>query len=450
MFYTFSPKTPNINKRVVRIQIPTKIYKKIKNNFVKINVNGTELIDKITSEKRFVIPKEQKIIFSNQNIVKIEIIKNKKRKKKSFIVNKKIDILNWLPEKNREEVKINIIGNKDNLTCFIKNFKGRVRQVIIKKYVPLEFCRLLGYYQAEGGKEKIIKKRRGREVVITNTNLDLVKDFIFLSKYLIDASNWNAEIKLTKRNELKEKFIIKELIKLGVKKNKIKIRKEKKLKDFSIRLSICSTLLSDIILNFMNCIRKKLIERRPLGKNYKIMYINFMQGLFSGDGNYNTFKNKDGGTHHRLIFYEGNKNYAIDYQKLLRNEGIKSNIIKIKDKNLYIIRTTLNWELLLLLKELNLFDYHKKHKEALVSSIKSHKRYKSNKYLIKLGDNFNIKQICEVSNKSKVICYNWIKKMVNNNLIVKNKINDWSSSLGGKRIKGILKNLENKGTNPSH
>ncbi len=446
MYYRFYTKTPNINDKIVRIQIPPKIHKKIKGNFVKIKINNIELLDKISSEKRFVIPKnlKQKIKFSNKNEIIIKMIKNKKKNKKESIVNGKLNVIKFIPEKTREGTKINIIEEGSNLICYIKNFKGRLNQVIIKKEVPFEFCRLLGYYQAEGAKEKIIKKRRGRQVVITNTNFNLIKDFISLSKNLIEINNWNVEVKSTKRNESKGEFLEKRLIELGIQKNKIKRRKEEKLKDFSIRLSIYSTLLSDIILNFMDCLRRKLIKEDILERKYLEIYINFMQGLFSGDGNYNTYKNKEGGTHHRVIFYEGDNNYAIDYQKLLKKLGIESNVIKIKDKNLYIVRATLNWKGLLLLQELKLFEYHKKHKETLINSIKTHKSYKSNKHLIKLGDNFDIKQICNIINKSKVIGYNWIKKMVDSDLIVKNKINDWSLSLEGKRIRNILKRIEEK------
>ncbi len=445
MFYTFSPKTPNINKRIVRIQIPPEIHKKIKGNFVKIKINNIELLDKISSEKRFVISKEikEKIKFLKQNTIIIEELKEKKRTPRKFILNNNLNLINFLPEKTRDGTKINIIEKDNNLICFIKNFKGRLRQIMIKKEVPLEFCRLLGYYQAEGGKNKIIKKRKGREVVLTNTNFDLIKDFISLSKHLIDIVNWNVEIKLTKRDKQKENFIKNKLIELGIIRSNIKIRTEEKLKNFSIRLSIYSTLLSDIILNFMNCIKKELIKKDVLDKYYLKIYTFFMQGLFSGDGNYNIYKNKNRGTHHRLIFFEEDKNYALDYQKLLKKIEIESNVIKIKDKNLYIVRATLNWEFLLLIEELKLFDYHKKHKEALINSIKAHKRYKSNKHLIELENNFNIKQICDISNKSKVISYNWIKKRINNNLIVKNKINDWSLSLKGKRVRNILKNLKN-------
>jgi len=443
MFYRFSSKKPNLNNKVVRIKIPSKIHEKIRSKFVIIKINnGSEFLEKISDEKRFVISKEQKIKFLNKNVIIIKEIKIKKKLEKNLIKNKKINLIKLIAEKTRCGTQINIIEKDDNLICFCKSFNGRLRNIIIKKRAPLKFCRLLGYYQAEGSKEKKIKKRKGRQVVITNTDFNLIEDFINLSKHIIETSIWNAEIKLPKKNKQKENFIKKKLIKLGISKKKIKTRIENKLKDFSIRLFICSTLLSDIVINLMNKIREKLIKEDLSNKDFLEMYINFMQGLFAGDGNYDTYKNKMGGTHHRLIFYEADKDYANDYQKLLEKIGIESRLIKIKNKNLYIIRSTLNWKYLLLFQELKIFKYHGKHRISLINSIKNHKRYRSHKSLRYIDSGFNISKICKISNKDKTTCYNWIKEMTSKGIVIKNRINDWSLSQEGKRIKKILGGLD--------
>lgn len=440
MYYKFISKKPKMSGKLTRIYIPARILKKVKGKFVKIKINrDIEFIDKI-NEKRFVIPKKliERIKFLNKNTINMKRIIYEKKVKRGIIKNKRLNLIALIPEKTRSGTPIKIKREKGCLICFCKSFNGSLREIKLNKDASLDFCRLLGYYQAEGAKEKRIRKRKGRQVVITNTNLDLISDFVKLSEEIIKPEIWKAEIGLKRITNKKVKLTKNRLIKLGILGKNIKIRTEEKLKDFSIRLFICSTLLSDIIINFMDTIRTKLTKQNLVNKNYLEIYKNFMQGLFAGDGNYNTYKNKKGGTHYKLIFYEGDKKYAEDYQKLLNKIGFDSKILKIKDKNLYIVKCVLNWRYLLLLQEMELFNYHKKHKESLINSINNHKRYKSHKYLISLKDNFNIKQICSIIKKDKTTCYNWIKSMIDENLIVKNKVNDWSISKEGKRVRGIL------------
>ena len=332
----------------------------------------------------------------------------------------------------------NIILKNNLIICFYKNYNGPTRLIEIKKEVPIEFCRFLGYYQAEGGKEKKIKKSEGREISFTNTKLSLIKDFINLSGNLIDKSLWKIEIKLSKRNNEKENNLKKTLIRLGIIENNIKIRVEKNIKDYSLRGYICSTILSDIILTFMERIKSYLIKKENFDNNDFTMCISFIQGLFAGDGNYNAYKNKEGGIHHRMTFYDEDKRYASEYQKLLKKISIGSKIIKVNNKNLYIIRTTLNWEYLLLIRELGLFEYHNNHRISLINSINNHNSYKSHKYLSQINKNFNINQLINIGIKDKMTGYNWIKKMVDRGIIIKNDINNWTLSNEGQRIKNIL------------
>ncbi len=444
MLYIYHSKHQNTKSRLLRIQIPIKIYEKIKNSFVSIKINNAEFFYKISNERRFVVPKELKgkINFQKENQITIEKLKFIKRTGKNIVIKKeKLDLLSFIPDKLRSGTKINLLLWKNSLICFYKSPKGTLRKIEIRKEVPLEFCRLLGYYQAEGGKEKKIKKS-GRQVVFTNTHINLISDFIILSKNLFKTNLWNAEIRIKKANKMKEALIQNMLKKLGINKKNIKIRIGDNLKDFSIRLYICSTILSDIIIRIMENIKNYLITENILNKKNNLkMYISFMQGLFAGDGNYNTYKNKKGGVHHRLIFYEEDYNYALQYKKLLKKIGMESKIIKIKDKNLFIIRATLNWDFLLLIKELGLFDCHIHHKTSLIESIKRHKSYRSHKYLISMPNKIDIKKVQKVIKKEKVICYNWLKKMVERGVIIKRDANRWELSEKGKRIKRILKEI---------
>lgn len=446
MFYRYYSKKPSTISRIVRIRIPPKIYKKIRNNFVNIKINNTiEFLYKISKEKRFVIPKEinKEINFLDNNLIEIEEIKPIKRtREKIKIKNNKIELIQIIPRNTRSGMPINLIIKKEKLICFYKSKRGMLRKIELKKEVPLEFCRFLGYYQAEGGKEKKINKRKGRQVVFTNTNQEIISDFLSLSKNMLETNLWYVEIRLKENNRKKEEFIKNMLENLGIDKKNIKIRIEKNLKDFSIRLYICSTILSDIIIKLMEEVKNYLIIKNVVDSKENLkMYVSFMQGLFAGDGNYNAYKNKEGGTHHKLIFYEEDYKYALQYCKLLKKIGINSKVIKIKNKHLFIIKSTLNWKYLLLIKELGLFDYHARHKSSLIKAIQKHKSYKSHKYLADIDKDFNIEKIQDIMKKERVICYNWIRKMIDRGMVIKKDINQWSLSKESKRINKILSEI---------
>jgi len=447
MLYRYHSKCLNGGSKILRIKVPSKIHHEIKNDFVRIRINkNIEFLYKISEEKRFVVPKAltNKINFLGNNLIEITNIKLLKQQKDETIVkNGKINLIQIIPKKMRSGSPISILIKGDELICFCKSFRGALRKIEIKKGVPLEFCRFLGYYQAEGGKEKKINKENGRQVVFTNTNANIIRDFIILSKKVIKEELWNIEIKLKKRNRKKEENLKNMLEELGINKKDIKIKIERNLRDFSIRLYICSTILSDIIIGLMETIKDYLIDESTLltNKSNLKMYVSFIQGLFAGDGNYNAYQNKLGGVHHRLIFYEEDYNYALQYKKLLEKAGIGSKIIKIKNKNLFIVRATLNWELLLLIKELELFDYHKSHGASLKKFIKIHKSYRSHKHLVYLGDNIDIERIQELIKKERVICYNWIKKMVDRGVMIKKDRGLWKLSEKGERIKKVLSKI---------
>ena len=344
-----------------------------------------------------------------------------------------------IPKRTQSDKEIIKTINNTRLNCFYQS-EGGIREIYLSKFVPLEFCRFLGYYQAEGGKPEY-KKGEGRQVSFVNTKVALIEDFIKLSKELIEVDLWAAEIRLKTRDFDKEYQLKKNLINLGIKEGKIKIRTENSLKDYCIRLTICSSLLYDILFNTLTEIKKDLLKSTLNEEKIKKKYLNFMQGLFAGDGNFNVYKNKFGGNHFTLKFYEEKENYAKDISVFLNKIDLNNRIIKDKNKNLFIIRANLNWNKLLLLEKLKLFDFHLYHKKSLKLAIKNHKRYKSHKHLIQLKERFNIKDVQQKIKKEKVSCYNWIKDMIDCNIIIKNKKNDWSLTEKGIITKDILNKI---------
>lgn len=118
--------------------------------------------------------------------------------------------------------------------------------------------------------------------------------------------------------------------------------------------------------------------------------------------------------------------------------GLTVKINKLKSKNMFIIRATLNWNHLLNIYKLGLFRHHENHSKALVNSIIRHKRYKSHKHLVKINENFNIQNACEVTQKNKVITYNWIGSMIDYGLVKKINKNNWFLTKEGNLIKALL------------
>ena len=163
--------------------------------------------------------------------------------------------------------------------------------------------------------------------------------------------------------------------------------------------------------------------------------------MFAGDGNFNRYKNKFGGNHFRLNFFEAKENYAEEISLLLNKIGINNKIKKKNNKNMFIIRATLNWEKLLLIENLGLLNFHSRHKNSLKEAIQSHNSYKSHKSLIGLKDRFNIKDLMRINKKLKIYNYNWIKDMISYNIVKKNRKNDWSLTNKGIKIKKILSEL---------
>ncbi|MFW5847260.1 MAG: LAGLIDADG family homing endonuclease [Nanoarchaeota archaeon] len=437
MKYIFYSPRPNFKNRVIKITIPKQIRGKIQDKFVEISINKKiKFFYKLGNDKSFVVSKKNlnKKAFTKKNRIRIRILEKVKRKNYLKIINNKIDLMGLIPLTTKYNFEIYVIKKRSQLICLYKSFNGRLRQIKISRFAPLNFCRFLGYYQAEGGKRK-------QDVVITNTNLALIKDFLKISNKVIDPVLWKAEIKFSKSNKTKKEYITKELCALKIPLKNIKIRKEKNLRDFSIRLSISSQILSEIIINSMDLIRKNLKNISLDLPRHMEIYIKFIQGLFAGDGNYNAYTNKQKGTHHRLCFYEGQKLYAQDYQRLLKKIGLDSKIIESKKPNLYIVRSTLNWNSLLKIKSLELFKFHEKHEEQLRKSIQNHKRYNSQKYLVRLPCNFNIEKVCRVRKDEKVICYNWINKLIKQGIFIKNDKNNWSLTKEGEKIKNILSDL---------
>ena len=188
MYYTYVTSKPNLNNKRIRINIPKEIYRKIKDRYVLISINDISFKYKISNERRFVINRKvlDNINFDKEFKIKIKPIKEKNNLNKKILINNKINISYLIPKKTQASNRILKIEKNNKLECFYQS-EGGIREVEIAKETPLEFCRLLGYYQAEGGKPKFVEGE-GRQISFINTKIDIVKDFFTLSTAFFNST----------------------------------------------------------------------------------------------------------------------------------------------------------------------------------------------------------------------------------------------------------------------
>ncbi|MCJ7816262.1 MAG: hypothetical protein MUP55_00230, partial [Candidatus Aenigmarchaeota archaeon] len=184
-----------------RIWIPKEIQEKIFGKFIEISIRKNQkemsFLSKMNKDGRIVIPyKYAEYLQLNKRYdvarIEIEVIRNRKRGSNLFRV-KSFDVLSFVPQNTISGFEILAIENNGKLNLWYST-KGRPNNVQINRFLPMNFSRLLGYYQAEGGKPKLMK-RRGRELSFTNTSIEIIGEFIDLSKSMFNPELWNATIR---------------------------------------------------------------------------------------------------------------------------------------------------------------------------------------------------------------------------------------------------------------
>lgn len=410
--------------------------------FIKNKNRKASFIAVIPEDGRFYVPIKIREILGVKDSVTIQKIKtiNNKDRPSSLIKNGKIDVLGSIPKKTLSGYEIVVITKNDKYCCWYCT-KGRPNEMLLNKKVPLSFVRFLGYYQAEGGKPKL-NKRRGRTFSFTNTKLNLIKDFFELSQYLIDKDLWNVSVKYNPNidkmalNKLKE-----ELKCIGLGLNATTAVPVGRLKSYSITLWISNSVLAETIDN-MNKKMKRLI----LLKRNSSLFENYFRGVIAGDGTFFAYRDKNGSLHSRMAIYDGKERYIVGYKKILDSYGLKGNIRKLENKNMYVLTLNNNWDMLLHLLKFDLFSYTPKHKNRLVWTIKSHNRYRSLKYLINLKKTFDICDVNMLTKRGYSYSANWIKKREQKQIVKFVKIKDgrqvWKLTTGGEDLKNTLKLIE--------
>ncbi|MBI2508103.1 LAGLIDADG family homing endonuclease [Candidatus Woesearchaeota archaeon] len=301
----------------------------------------------------------------------------------------------------------------------------------------MDFSKLLGYYQSESRKNKV-RKRKGREFTFTNTSFKIIKDFTNLLRPFIDIGRLNTYI--YSNNDLPKpeiEKVIKELIILGLNKDKIKVYKHIIVRKYSIMLRMENTLFSDIIDNILEKTKEYIMNEED--KYNEKLRVLFLRGLFNGDGTFFSIRDKHGSNHSWIKFFERDLPYVREYKKMLDQIGFVGRVRKDKNKNLYVLTVYLNWISLLKIFELELLKDKKNHHQRLLETIENHRWYKSHKHFTKLSQKFNGQNIRELMPKE--ICYSWVRKRIGDGTVKRIRIGNYQIMKEGIYIKNMLEKL---------
>jgi len=439
----------NIEIKGNRIWLPKNFQDTFRSYFLEIELKKQnkkqKFFTKITKDGRFVIPKEIREnleLKKNEKLcLKIRPILNNKFNR-DFFQNDKIDVLAFIPVKTMSGFDILTVERKKKLYIWYST-KGRPNEIELNRFLPISFLKLLGYYQAEGGKPKL-QKRRGRELSFTNKSLFIVKDFIKLSKSMFRTDLWKVTIRHNPNVPKDEIDNLKlELTNLGINTNNISSQVAERISHYTIRLWITNSLLFEILFSMMNKMRKYLVSSQFNHSNRKLCAL-FTQGLLAGDGTFHYWIDKKGSLHSNIGIFEANEDYMKDYQLLLNKFQVYGNFKKHRTKNFYIYSVFTNWNSLLILWGLKLL-ISPHHRESLKKTILRHKRYRSMKYLRFLPNEFTTSWFRKTFDVSYPYTISYLRDRMNENILLKiglkNNENMWKLTDYGKILKNIISTL---------
>lgn len=361
----------DVNIKNNRIWLPKPIQHGIGGSFIEVKLNNISFVTKLTKDGRFAVPKQfrHQLQFS-QIKSEITILKNVVRPKIVRVRNY-LDVLNFIPETTISGFPVLTTATDKKLRLWYST-KGRPNELTVNRYVPSDFLVLLGYYQAEGGKMKL-HHRRGREINFTNTDWNLIADFLFYIGRLIDIKLCKATIRYNKDVTYSMIETLKaRLIRAGVKEENVFDKPAIRIRSYTVRIWVSNSLLAEIMDSMLNQLRKYL-SSNSINKE---LIVYFLQGAIAGDGNFSSLRDKRGSLHSYLRIFEPNKEVIDDYGVMLRKLGITTKIMKVKNKNLYLRHSFVNWHTLLRLLELGLLNKSPDNYSRLINAIKEHRNYK--------------------------------------------------------------------------
>jgi len=319
-------------------------------------------INRIVSLRRKVVTL-LKLKYGNIVSVSINKIYNLKRPTKLF-ENNKIDLLSLIPYKTSHDYEIIVIefikNNEKWLRIWYSHKRGSARQIELKRFINIKFLGyLFGQLQAEGTKNA---KKRFR-IDFSNKIIEEHKDFVkYLEQIGISKSSLVTELTIHKNFKEDVNVIVSKFQKeTGV---LVKyISKSLQRGNYGFKTYRRSVLLTEIILNALQIIRRKLIEEE-WNEYLKMFADSFFSKLLTGDGTIDVQTNNRECDYPyiRISIIDGNKDYLNDYSCIMKKLNFRPHLdYKYKkvraicslEKLLYLYRirafeNTNNWKKLLL------------------------------------------------------------------------------------------------------
>jgi hypothetical protein len=319
-----------------------------------------------------------------KDIVEIRVNKvcNLERSTKLFR-NNEIDLLSLIPHKTSCGYEITVIEfakeNEKWLRIWYSHRRGSARQIEFKRFINIKTlgC-LLGQLQAEG-----TKKGRKFRLDFCNKLISEHKDFVsYLEQIGISKKSLIAELTLH-RNFKDDKDTVTSLYQkeTGV---LIKyVQNSLQRGNYGFRTYKRSTILTEVFLNVLHTMRKKLIEEE-WNNNLKIFADSFFSKLLTGDGSIDIqTKNRESNYPFiRITITDGNHKYLNDYSYIMKKLGFKPHLYYKYNK----VRAICSLEKLLYLYKIRAFENSNNWNKLLlcIDLCLKGRRYKTNYRFIDL------------------------------------------------------------------
>lgn len=337
------------------------------------------------SDERVRIPKDISNCLRLKKVSKIELMAVSRVARppqpNRFIDDNRIDMLFFVPCRTYSKLPVicrKYIENKEEfLECWYRS-KGRPLELRLKRYVSTDFLELLGYYQAEGAKQKL-RSRRGRPFMFTNTKERIIRRVV---TELYGLGIKPDSISLYARyNPEKKKAMVRRINRLA---SELKLQKERvragpapRIANVTFNVVVNNSLFGETIMEAMNYFRKRFAKK--IRYSEPDLCYKFLRGLFDGDGSFFAYRDKS--LHIRMMLYDANQDYMEDYKKILGNLRIHSSMVKDPFKNLYKLTINGNWKTISHFLEADIFSLNDKKQTMFLNAILEHERFDTMKPL---------------------------------------------------------------------
>lgn len=252
-----------------------------------------------------------------------------------LITDGKVDLLSIIPIVTSKG--FSIVGeeylhkNEKWIRIWAFHDRGSSRQIELKRFFDIkDFGRFLGQMQAEGTKFNF------ERLEFCNKSINEHKDFVtYLRKMGI------SEKLILSRCEYHKEFLdmgskIKEFEKeVGIKVSSSYGSKSRR--GYGFKTFIRSNIITEIVLNSLDIVRKKLIVGN-WDESLRVLADGFFAKILSGDGNIEIITKNRKTPQARIKIVDGNCEYLKDYAEIMRIYGLKP---KIHFKN-KMVRSYLN------------------------------------------------------------------------------------------------------------